>query len=240
MFAVAFFYFCALAVCGSSAVSLAEFEGDPITYGEEYVQNLHYLKECAISLNLGEVLRLSINMAQFADNSLFPPFVCRNPTIFSEYVDYESAELWIERKNISEGIPWSYRLALYNTQLQLLRAVGKRSLQLKIMGTSTQDIPKCLNPLTSWNLERHLSNKDFSTINIDNIRSFVSDVIVKNIDYHINTGIKPRLWKLKAWKVVTPFIKAGLTVKACFAHLLINLVQTTVLAYETHSYQIKV
>eukprot|EP01040_Poterioochromonas_malhamensis_P008830 gene8830-9565_t len=136
---------------------LIHVDKDPLKYlspkifGGFFSHNLGVLRDKVKQYDFVGALRMSSQMAEtmWELPALFYPYVCRKPTVFSEYINYPAYSNWIDETNFThyQGVSWSYRLGLYQVQLNLVRAIQDTKKQMDLMGTQEQANPKCYNPI---------------------------------------------------------------------------------------------
>eukprot|EP00808_Paulinella_micropora_P020934 g5274.t1 len=93
----------------------------------EYLADITLLEDLVEHENPVSAFRLSISMAA-ASNKLFQPYICREPDHYAPYIEDWSDP--IDQRNRSEDFLWSYRLALYQCQLEFLLHIDSKPRKL--------------------------------------------------------------------------------------------------------------
>lgn len=162
----------------------------------ECVKNVEYLRTLVVDNEFSLALRYSVS---FADLAVPSPqnYVCRDPTVFSEYVDYDGKQ-WVENGNMTLGYHWSYQLVLFQYQLEFITYIDHLELQKALMMTTIKGNPTCRNPLTRFNysvltdgVKHHLdtSPKRSTTEEREVLDKQLRKKVLNNIDYHLIGGL---------------------------------------------------
>lgn len=191
---------------------------------EEYARELltftENIQRLVLKNELVDALRASLIMAETgAAARLFRPYIAGNfrfhgfhrKMYFSSYVDYSDKHwqgLFIDENNRLQGFVWSHRLAIYQTQLRLLRAINLNAshnfvLQHFHYGETDRDFaPTGFNPLAAGSVNVSLLNHGFVGDALRAIAEPPSDVVYQ-LNTHINgdggAGVDGMRAKLGDW-----------------------------------------
>ncbi len=154
----------------------------------ECITALERLRVSLLSRNPVEAFRLSISMVDKAVPR-FAPYICRDPTKYSEYVSYGDESTCMDTNSIVLNYMWSYRLAIFQYHLNFFRWIADPELQKRLLMTQTKGTPDCYNPVEHYNVSQLVAIElHLRKLGEDSLSQFTSSAL-SNIDFHLSMGL---------------------------------------------------
>jgi hypothetical protein len=164
-------------------------------YANQYCENVAQLKNLVENGEIVEAFRKSVQMV-CDSKDLFLPYICREPTRYSEYARLTPEEfeaVGVEFSTISKTFSWSYRLALYMIHREFMIALDDEEVSRKLMKTEKDANANGFNPLREVDGDVLHQIELKSLISDEKKERFMKRELI-NLQFHLETGMIPK-WK---------------------------------------------